>query len=135
MRVIARRLVVGHSLSVICDELVRDESDRDVMMTLHVLGMCARTGGDIAITIDSLVITIEEREHARAERRAHAATALASIRLITWLPIVCGGYIVVDDANVRHTLVATPLGWVCIGVGASLNFVGRQWTNRLVERS
>jgi tight adherence protein B len=134
-RFLGRRLAADVALSEACREMLRNENDRDAVMTLHVLGLCASTGGDIASTIDSLVVTLDERAHARAERRAQAATALASTRLITWLPIGCGVFIMIDDANVRHVLFATPLGWICVGIGVGLNLLGRRWTRHLVESS
>lgn len=133
-RELARMVTAGTPLVEACQRTIRDESDRDVVMSLHVLSISASTGGDIAETIDSLVTTLDDRAHARAERRTQAATALASTRLITWLPVACGGYMLLEHRDVRHTLIATPLGWTCLIVGAALNVVGRRWTRILVER-
>ncbi|MTA28091.1 MAG: hypothetical protein F2562_04470 [Actinobacteria bacterium] len=134
-RELARMVVAGTPLTDACHRVVRDQSDRDVVMSLHVLAISASTGGDIAGTIDSLVATLDDRAHARAERRTQAATALASTRLITWLPVACGGYMFLEHHDVRRTLIATPLGWFCLVVGVGLNIVGRRWTRTLLERS
>lgn len=133
-RRLARMTASGVSLNEACRRVLDHESDRDVVMSLHVLSIAASSGGDIARSIDSLVDTLDDRAHARAERRVQAATAMASTRLITWLPVICGGYVLVDDREVRHTMIATPLGWACLVVGATLNLVGRRWTRMLVER-
>lgn len=133
-RRLARLTTSGVPLNEACRRIIDHESDRDVLMSLHVLSISASSGGDIARTIDSLVDTLDDRARARAERRVQAATAMASTRLITWLPVVCGGYVIVDNREVRQTLIATPLGWACLVVGAALNIVGRRWTRMLVER-
>ena len=48
-RFLCRRMAVDVALSEACREMLRDENDRDAVMTLHVLGLCASTGGDIEI--------------------------------------------------------------------------------------
>lgn len=133
-RRLARMTACGIPLKDACLRALEHETDRDVVMSLHVLSISASSGGDVARTIDSLVDTLDDRSHARAERRTHAATALASTRLITWLPIVCGALMFLENRDVRHTMVATRLGWACLVVGASLNLLGRRWTRILVER-
>ena len=133
-RELARMVVTGTPLTEACHRAPRDESDRDVVMSLQVLSISASSGGDVAGTIDSLVATLDDRAHARAERHTQAATALASTRLITWLPVACGAYMFLEHPDVRRTLIATPLGWTCLIIGAALNIAGRRWTRTLVER-
>lgn len=117
-------------------ELLDDESgrygDSDLNVTLHVIALAHEVGGDIATQIDALVDTLLDRIRSRSERQAQAATATASMRLITWLPVVCGAWIVSDSAVVRQVVFATPLGWLCLTIGVALNLAGRFWTKRLV---
>jgi Flp pilus assembly protein TadB len=134
-RDLARMVIAGTPVADACQRIIPVTSDRDVIMTLHVLALSASGGGDVAGTIDSLVATIDERDHARAERKVQAATATASTRLITWLPVVCGGYMFVEHPDVRRTMFATPLGWTCLVIGITLNLVGRRWTRALIEGS
>ncbi|MEY3618715.1 MAG: hypothetical protein RL726_1413 [Actinomycetota bacterium] len=133
-RELARMVVTGTPLVLACKRVSHHESDRDVVTSLRVLELSADSGGDVAGTIDSLVTTLDDRAHARAERRTQAATALASTRLITCLPVACGAYMFIEHPDVRRTLIATPLGWTCLVLGAALNFAGRRWTRSLVER-
>lgn len=133
-RRLARMTASGVPLGEACLRALDHESDRDVVMSLHVLSISASSGGDIAKTIDSLIDTLDDRACARAERRTQAATAMASTRLITWLPVVCGGYLLLDDHELRRTMIATPLGWTCLGLGVALNIAGRRWARILVER-
>jgi tight adherence protein B len=103
------------------------------MMVLHVIALASEVGGDIAQQLDCLIDTLLDRSISKAERQTQAATATASMRLITWLPVVCGTWILSDSPAVRNVLLATPLGWACLTVGVGLNFVGRTWTKRLVR--
>ena len=79
--------------------------------------------------------TLRSRRHAAADRLTQASTAIASIRLLTWLPLVCAMWMVLDDAAVREVLFASPIGWACLVSGVVFNLLGRQWTNRLVRRA
>lgn len=134
-RDIARAMLNGTPMAEACDLVDHDESDRDVVTTLSVLSIAATTGGDVAATIDSLVATLDDRARDRAERRTQASTALASTRLITWLPVVCGGYLTLEHDDFRRTMFATTFGWTCLVVGVGLNVAGRRWTRTLLERS
>jgi tight adherence protein B len=102
-------------------------------MALHVIALASEVGGDIAQQLDCLIDTLLDRSLAKAERETQAATATASIRLITWLPVVCGAWILGDSPAIRQVVFATPLGWVCLTMGIGLNFIGRAWTKRLVH--
>jgi Flp pilus assembly protein TadB len=102
-------------------------------MALHVIALASEVGGDIAQQLDCLIDTLLDRSLAKAERETQAATATASIRLITWLPVVCGAWILSDSPAIRQVVFATPLGWACLTMGIGLNFIGRTWTKRLVH--
>ena len=61
--------------------------------------------------------------------------ATASIRMLTWLPIACTGYLIVEDDATRAVLLHSPLGSACLGIGITLNQIGRFWVRRLVIAS
>lgn len=127
----------GMALNTACHKILDDMSESaettDHMMALHVIALASEVGGDIAQQLDCLIDTLLDRSLSQAERQTQAATATASMRLITWLPVVCGTWILSDSPAVRHVLLATPLGWACLTVGVGLNLVGRTWTKRLVR--
>ncbi|MDA2972758.1 MAG: type II secretion system F family protein [Actinomycetota bacterium] len=129
----------GESLASALESRLDHESSRrrpdgDRVLTLRVLSLAARIGGEPSRHIESLSNTLRSRRTARADRISQASTALASIRLLTWLPIVCALWMIGDDPEVRHLLVATPIGWTCISLGVGFNLIGRRWTSRLVTR-
>ena len=127
----------GVALKIACHKILDDMSDSvqnaDCIMALHVIALASEVGGDIAQQLDCLIDTLLDRSLAKAERETQAATATASIRLITWLPVVCGAWILSDSPAIRQVVFATPLGWACLTMGIGLNFVGRTWTKRLVH--
>ena len=127
----------GQSLNQACNYLIEaDEKQNpagDLSVVLHVMSLASEDGGDAAHHIDALIDTLLDRSYARQDRQAQASTAMASTRLITWLPVVCAAWIVSDSPAIRKTMLATPLGWTCLALGIGLNLVGRLWTKKLIN--
>ena len=130
---ISRGMALNTACHKLLDELSESAETTDHMMALHVIALASEVGGDIARQLDCLIDTLLDRSQAKVERQTQAATATASMRLITWLPVVCGAWILSDSPAVRHVLLATPLGWACLTIGVGLNFVGRTWTHKMVS--
>ena len=130
---ISRGMPLNTASHKLLDDLPESAENTDHMMTLHVIALASEVGGDIARQLDCLIDTLLDRSQAKVERQTQAATATASMRLITWLPVVCGAWILSDSPAVRHVLLATPLGWACLTIGVGLNFVGRTWTHKMVR--
>ena len=130
---ISRGMPLNTASHKLLDDLPESAENTDHMMTLHVIALASEVGGDIARQLDCLIDTLLDRSQAKVERQTQAATATASIRLITWLPVICGAWILSDSPAVRHVLLATPLGWACLTIGVGLNFVGRTWTHKMVR--
>ena len=130
---ISRGMALNTACHKLLDDLPESAENTDHMMTLHVIALASEVGGDIARQLDCLIDTLLDRSQAKVERQTQAATATASMRLITWLPVVCGAWILSDSPAVRHVLLATPRGWACLTIGVGLNFVGRTWTHKMVR--
>ena len=115
-------------------EMQRRRPDGDLVLVLQVLAMSAHVGGEPTRHIEALADTLRGRRRAAADRLTQAGTAIASIRLLTWLPVLCALWMIVDDPAVRSVLLGSPIGWTCLAAGIAFNLLGRQWTNRLVHR-
>lgn len=87
---------------------------------LHVLALGASLAAD--------------RHDVRQERRAHSAQARLSAMVLTWVPAAVALLSMSVDERVRHVLLATPLGGVCLVGGLGLAITGQRWIQRLVER-
>lgn len=111
---------------------VGSDRTRDVMTSLHILAIIGGIGGRVAEQIDSLVDTLHERDFLRRERRVHAATASASMRMLTWLPMALGVWMVLDSGPIRTFLLGSAIGWTCVVIGSILNVLGRVWTRRVI---
>lgn len=121
------------TLNAISENKRPTPEERDSVIALHVLSVAGSIGGRVVEQIESLIDILNEREHLRRERRTQAASAAASMRLLTWLPIVCGAWILIDSPEIRHFLLQSPSGWMCLVLGVGSNIVGRLWLQHEVS--
>lgn len=133
----ARDLRAGRSLSDVCAHLADPAtrlSGEDRRM-IQMIGLAHSMGGDEAGLLEATMQSLIERRQERLERSAHAATVRASMRLLTWLPLVCGLWIASENPLTRQFLVGTSGGRVCLVTGVVLNLLGRLWSRRIIVRS
>lgn len=133
----ARDLQAGRPLSDVCAHLTdpaKRISSEDRQM-IRMIGLAHSMGGDEAGLLEATMHSLIERRHERLERSAQAATARASMRLLTWLPLICGLWMAAENPLTRHFLVETAGGRVCLVIGIVLNLLGRLWSRRIIGRT
>lgn len=131
------RLLVSHdsgiSIASASQRLADESADSpDALLTTNVIAMAATVGGPTEHHFDALAHTLADRRNAAAERSAQASTARASMRVMTWVPFVVGGWLAIDDRAFRHTMFASTTGLICLASGFILNVLGRFWTKSLI---
>lgn len=102
---------------------------------IRMIGLAHSMGGDEAGLLEATMHSLIERRHERLERSAQAATARASMRLLTWLPLICGLWMAAENPLTRQFLVETAGGRVCLVIGIVLNLLGRLWSRRIIGRT
>ncbi len=132
---VAQGMSSGRSLDEVCSDLrmkTAQDASGDQILILHVIELAHSMGGNEAQLIDSLTDTLIERRQIHSERLAQAATALSSMRLLTWLPLICGMWMMAESPSSRSFLLHTTFGHICLIVGIILNSIGRLWAKRVV---
>ena len=97
--------------------------------------IAAESGAPLAPTLRHYAASL--RDLAQAARDASVALAgpVATARLVLVLPLLGLGFGLALGFDTVTTLVATPLGWACLGVGASLVALALIWNRSLVRRA
>ena len=106
----------------------------DVVLTWHVLSLCARNGGAVTEPLDRAAATIRSRQAIRHERAAHSAQARLSAKVLTLAPVSFALWVVVSAPTIRSFLLSS-VGIVCVFLGAVLNAAGWLWMKRIVGTS
>ncbi|CAB4893964.1 unannotated protein [freshwater metagenome] len=103
-----------------------------VALVVHVLGLCARVGGNISEPLDRAAATLRERHAAAQERVAQSAQARLSVRVLTLVPIAFAGWTLLTSTDVQR-FVLTPVGLVSVAVGLALNLAGWRMMQRIIS--
>lgn len=131
---IVRRHALGEPLVVSLDAArAACRHDEALRLTLAVLHTAAAHGGASAEALDRAAATLRQHATLAADARTQAAPARLSATMLTLAPIAFSAVAAMLDAEVRHVLLATPVGWACVVAGLTLSFTGRRWMTRLVE--
>jgi tight adherence protein B len=101
-------------------------------LALTIIATAARVGGSAAPAIDGTAASLRARAADRDERRAQAAQARTSAHVLTAVPLLMLGLLVMTDSDVRNALTST-MGLICLGLGLSLNLVGSAWMRRMIR--
>jgi tight adherence protein B len=112
----------------------QDDVTGDLAFVVHGLRVAARTGSTASDTLDRTVSVLRERHAWRSERRAQAAQARLSARVLTLLPLVVCGWGLATSARVRTAYTESSVTIVLAGAGIVLNVVGWWWMRHLVSR-
>lgn len=117
----------------LADVRSRCADDAHAAAVLAGARLAARTGAQLAVVLERVGASLADDEAVEVQRRAALAGPRATVRVLTWLPLV--------GAGLGWSLGADPVGVLLDGgVGTSLlltagllTWVGRQWSSRLVR--
>ena len=102
-----------------------------VALVVHILGLCARVGGNVSEPLDRAAATLRERHAATQERIAQSAQARLSVRVLTLVPIGFASWTLLTSRDVQRFMF-TPAGVVCLCAGLTLNAVGWRVMRRII---
>jgi tight adherence protein B len=106
--------------------------DSDLALTVHVLLLCSRVGGNVSESLDRAAATLRERDAALQERAAQSAQARLSARVLTLVPMTFAGWTTLTSTRVR-AFTLTPAGTVCLCLGLLLNGAGSRAMRSIIR--
>lgn len=113
------------------DALDVETRDADLGLALTVVRACAEHGGPPAEPLDRVAATLRARGAARADQRTQSAQARLSAIVMTLLPVVTLGVLLLTSDSVR-AVMASPVGALVVAFGGVLNLVGWRWMRHLI---
>jgi tight adherence protein B len=132
LETMANRCRDGLSVTEALDAWARSD-DRDTALAGAALTLAASVGGPGADAIESAAASLRDRREADAEVAALSVQARLSTVVLTAAPVGFAFLLVSLDPTSARFLLATPAGWACIAVGATLDVAGAMWMGRLVR--
>ena len=128
----SRACALGEAAGEISRRLIKTAKTRDQQFVVKILELAATGGVGGVMALERATIVIRERATHIDDRFSQAAQALLSTRILSWTPLVVAGWLVVSSASVRHYLILSPSGWVCLLLGIGLNLAGRKWMQTII---
>ena len=118
---------------VLADVVARCGDERHAAAVVAAARLAARTGASLAAVLERVGAALADDEAVEVQRRAALAGPRATVRVLTWLPLV--------GVALGWSLGADPVGVLLDGGGGTallagalvLTFAGRTWSGRLVD--
>lgn len=106
--------------------------DEGIDLVVAACGFGHRHGGAPARALEGAAATLRDRAELADEVRALTSQARAGVAVLAALPVVGAAGFALLDPGVADVLVGTPVGWLCLGVGALLDGAGLLLARRMV---
>ena len=91
------------------------------------------SGCPLAEVLTRFAAQLESEDDAEAARETALAGPKATVRLLTWLPLLGLGLGMLLGVDPMRILLGTPLGMAALAAGVGLTAAGRIWSFRLVR--
>lgn len=85
--------------------------------------------------LDAAASALRDRAAIADERRAQAAQALLSAKVLTVLPLAVAVFIAAASPTMRASGFLSPVGLASVGLGGACNAVGWVWMRRVVRQA
>jgi len=103
----------------------------DISFTVQSVVAASAGGPGTVHALHRAAWVLRERHIVREERRVHAAQAILSAKVMSWMPLGCGCVMILTSHHVRNAVFGTPVGFICLVIGGTLNLAGRRWMTRI----
>ncbi|MEC5179760.1 hypothetical protein [Arthrobacter sp. CG_A4] len=109
-------------------------NDRRVWAELAACFDIAEASGcPLADVLTRFAAQLDAEDDAEAARQTALAGPRATVRLLTWLPVLGLGLGMLLGVDPLRSLLGTPLGTAALAAGLALTAAGRIWSARLVR--
>ena len=105
----------------------------EAVLVGRAMRVARQAGGELARVLDEVTETLKDRERMTRELRAATAQARASAVVVAALPVVFLVLMSAGAGDQTHLLFGTPIGWVLLVVGGSLEGAGILWIRKLTS--
>lgn len=115
------------------DVRVRCADPRHAAAVVAAARLAARTGAPLAVVLERVGASLAEEEEVEGQRRAALAGPRATVRVLTWLPLVgvaLGWSLGADPVAV---LLDGGVGTLLLVAAGLLTMLGRRWSGRLLR--
>ncbi len=130
-RLAQREVELGASVENALGNMVKRMGSSDLRLIVMVITIQHAVGGDLPAILITLADTMRQRAEMREEIMAATAQSRASSLIITLLPVAAGGLLFLLVPDYFRPMFVNPLGWVILGLAATLLVIGNVIIRRI----
>ncbi|MNT73764.1 Bacterial type II secretion system protein F domain protein [compost metagenome] len=123
---------VGDSFESALNDLGNRIPRPDVQMFVTAINILKETGGNLAETFQTIVLTIRERQKVEKKIQALTAQGLMQGIIVTMIPFILMGVFMLVDPNFIKPMFNTTIGLVLLMVMLGLQIIGGVVIKKLV---
>ena len=97
--------------------------------------VCEASGAPVAAVLERLAGTLEADHDAAEQRETALAGPRATVRLLSWLPLVGLGLGMLMGVDPLGALLGSPVGWSVLAAGVGCAAAGRVWSARMIRQA
>jgi tight adherence protein B len=97
------------------------------------LDVAEASGAPLAAVLQRLAVQLESDLDAAAIRETALEGPKATVRLLTWLPVLGLGLGMLMGVDPVSFLIGGPVGWAALTSGTGLMIAGRYWSRTLIS--
>jgi tight adherence protein B len=121
---VLHKVRLGSSVEDALNEMGERVPRQDVQMFVTAVNILKETGGNLTETFQTIVSTVRERQKVEKKIEALTAQGIMQATIITLVPVLLLGVFLILDPNYVMPLFTKPLGWVCLALMLTLQFIG-----------
>ncbi|WP_074712255.1 type II secretion system F family protein [Arthrobacter alpinus] len=97
--------------------------------------VCEASGAPVAAVLERLATTLEADHDAAALRETALSGPRATVKLLTWLPVLGLGLGMLMGVDPISALLGSSLGWLVLAAGVGFAVAGRAWSASMIAKA
>jgi tight adherence protein B len=130
---VLREIRLGRDTDQALEALVERVGSQDLEWAVTAIKIQRKIGGNLAEVLETVAKTVRERETLRRQVRVLSAEGRISIVVLSVLPVLLAGYIMLVNPEYLRTLTSTRPGIFISVAGAVMMGVGYIWMRKIVR--
>ena len=133
IRLVCQELRLGVPLEEALANLEKRMPLPDVDLVVSAITIVRDVGGNLTEVFDNISHTIRERHRIEGKIRALTAQGRLQAIVVSMIPFVLGGAMMVMMPDFFRPMYTTPTGWCLIGVILVMEVIGALWIRKIVR--
>jgi tight adherence protein B len=130
---VLQEIRLGRETDDALEALVERVGSQDLEWAVTAIKIQRKIGGNLAEVLETVANTIRERDTLRRQMRVLSAEGRISAAVLTVLPVLIAGYLMIVNPDYLRTLSTTRAGIIISACAGALMVIGYVWMRKMVK--